>query len=327
VEEIADLQLALGRLSPRDRQVIAWRFWEDLAQWQVAAQLGLKEQDARRFERAALDQLGRDLRGVRSPGRAAREGPRPGWSGWASALTGLDDDEEVTVEDLAARCGISPPSVSALLPVMERLGWVELRVESRRRLVRLTPQGRRQRDLIETTGELGPPDWLSWLRGLSLTEALAYARAFDLLLRGQEVRLAELGSRARVRQMERRGWLSRRSVVRADNVWELRFKLSPGGQVVAGAMASIFGQGLAALGSPVAREAEVAERGAETPHPAATERGSLRLDEIETSSPEPGGAGGGDVGARSEASGPGARLARSLLAAVRRGLRERRPPT
>ena len=61
VVDLIDLRSALGTLDPRQRQVLSWRFGEELTQSQIAARLGVSQMQVSRILRAALDRLRRLL--------------------------------------------------------------------------------------------------------------------------------------------------------------------------------------------------------------------------------------------------------------------------
>ncbi|MEW6173505.1 MAG: sigma-70 family RNA polymerase sigma factor, partial [Bacillota bacterium] len=47
----------LAGLPSRDRQVLIWRFFEELTQAEVAAELGISQAQVSRIERQALEKL------------------------------------------------------------------------------------------------------------------------------------------------------------------------------------------------------------------------------------------------------------------------------
>ncbi len=60
-EETVVLRDALRRLTPRQRQILYWRYFRDATQVEVAGALGLSQSQVSRIERAALESLRRQL--------------------------------------------------------------------------------------------------------------------------------------------------------------------------------------------------------------------------------------------------------------------------
>jgi RNA polymerase sigma-B factor len=57
LDAFADLQHALSRLEPRERQVIRLRFFGELSQRQIAQRIGLSQMQVSRLERRAMEKL------------------------------------------------------------------------------------------------------------------------------------------------------------------------------------------------------------------------------------------------------------------------------
>jgi RNA polymerase sigma-B factor len=70
VETKALLEQAMAHLTPREREIMTMRFFDELPQTEVAKRLGISQMQVSRLQRAALERMRRDLAAVMEEGRA-----------------------------------------------------------------------------------------------------------------------------------------------------------------------------------------------------------------------------------------------------------------